>query len=240
MARKTSGIKRMITGLLTALCILFILPVNVPAAGISGYSSSTGYQYIEMGTFPQTLEGGQEPIIWRVLAVEENSAYLLSEYVLMNHRLHYDDTAYEISGGEFTQTEIYAYLNGEFLTNFTSRELAFIRIDNNGGLFTLPTKDDLKNKSYGFAGDTERRGYPTAYAVNNGLFQYSNDSSPYWTRTQSTSHAYAAICTKEQGSLGYIRVEVQNEGLRPACYLLLDDLEFTGGSGTRNDPYQID
>jgi len=239
MAREASGAKRMIAGLLIVLCILFLMHANASAATLSGYSGANGYQYLEMGTFPQTLEGGREPILWRVLAVEDGAAYLLSEYVLVNHRLDNDDTAYELSGGDFTKTEIFAYLNGEFLTHFTAQEQALISIDGAPGLFTLLSLDELKNKSYGFTGDTSRRGYPTPYAVNNGLFQYSNGSSPYWTRTQSTSHAYAAICTKEAGSLGYIRVEVRNEGLRPACYLRLDLLDITGGSGIMTDPYQI-
>ncbi len=239
MAMLASGTRRWSAGLLAALSILFFMPANALSASLSGYSAS-GYQYVELGTFPQTLENGREPILWRVLAVEDGAAYLVSEYVLFHSRLHNDDTAYELSGGDFTQTELYAYLNGAFLDHFTVRELALITFEGVSGPFTLLTIEDLKNKAYGFTGDTARRGIPTPYAVQNGLFQYSNGSSPYWTRTQSSSRAYAAICTKESGSLGYIRVVVQNEGCRPACYLRLDLLEITGGSGTLSDPYQID
>jgi len=204
-----------------------------------GYASAGGYQYVELGTFPQTLECGQEPILWRVLSAGDGTAYLLSEYVLENHRLDNDDVAYELSGGDFTATEIYQYLNGEFLSHFTGEELAMLKASESGAFFTLLSSDDLKNKAYGFTGDTQRKGYPTAYAVQNGLFQYQNGSSPYWTRSQSASHAYAAICTKTDGNLGYIRVVVQNEGLRPACTLALDRVQITGGSGTQEDPYQI-
>ncbi|MBN1777871.1 MAG: hypothetical protein JW811_07085 [Clostridiales bacterium] len=239
MAREASGAKRMTAGLLILLCILFLMHANADSVALSGYAKSGGYQYLEMGTFPQTLEGGREPILWRVLAAGDGTAYLLSEYVLLNHRLDNDDTAYTLSGGDFTKTEIFAYLNGEFLTHFTAQEQALMTLDGADGLFTLLSSDDLKNKAYGFTGDTARRGYPTPYAVQNGLFQYSNKSCPYWTRTQSTSHAYAALCTKEEGNLGYIRVVVQNEGLRPACRLRLDLLDITGGIGTLNDPYQI-
>lgn len=239
MTREASGAIRTAAGMLTMLCGLFFVFTAACAAELTGYGAA-GYQYVEMGTFPQTLENGREPILWRVLAVEDDTAYLLSEYVLFNSRLHNDDLAYELSGGDYTKTELFAYLNGEFLEYFSANELTMITLENEPGPFTLATIEDLKNKAYGFTGDNARRGIPTPYAVQNGLFQYSNGSSPYWTRTQSTSRAYAAICTKESGSLGYIRVVVQNEGCRPACYLRLDRLSITGGSGTLTDPYQID
>ena len=239
MATLASGTRRWIAGLLASVGLLFFVCTGASASALTGYSAQNGYQYLEMGTFPQTFEGGREPILWRVLAAEDGTAYLLSEYVLENRRLHSDDVAYELSGGDFSMTEIYQYLNSEFLTHFTGQELTLITLDGVPGPMTLLASGDMKNKAYGFLSDTDRRGYPTPYALQNGLFRYSNGSSPYWTRSQSVSHAYAAICTKEKGNLGYIRVVVQNEGCRPACYLRLDLLEITGGSGTLDDPYQI-
>jgi hypothetical protein len=238
MASEASGAGRMVAGLLAALCILFSACADASGASLAGYDAD-GYQYLELGTFPQTLEYGLEPILWRVLAAEDGKAYLLSEYVLENRRLDNDDVAYELNGGDFTRTELYAYINGEFLANFTAQELALMTVDGATGPVTLPAADDLRNNAYGFTGDTARCGVGTPYALENGLFQYQNGYSPYWTRTQSLNHAYAAICTKVSGSLGYIRVVVQNEGIRPACYLRLDLLEITGGSGTLGDPYQI-
>lgn len=238
MTTLASGTRRLAMGLLAAVSLFFICP-GASASALTGYSAASGYQYLEMGTFPQTLEYGLEPILWRVLAAEGGEAYLLSEYVLENRRLDDDDVAYERNGGDFARTELYRYLNGAFLSHFTAEELALIQPDQNGGLFTLAASEDLKNKAYGFTGNAARQGTPTPYAVQNGLFQYQNGTSPYWTRSQSVSHAYAAICTKVEGSLGYIRVLVRNEGLRPACYLQLEELTVTGGSGTLQDPYQI-
>ncbi len=206
---------------------------------LRGYTANDGYQYVELGVYPQTLEGGREPIVWRVLYADAQTALLLSEYVLFHHRIHYDDTAYAQSSGAFETTELYAYLNGEFLECFSDDEQALMTADETGGRITLLTRDDLKNKAYGFTGDTARRGYPTAYAVQNGLFQYTNGSSPYWTRTQSTSRDYGAVCTKEDGNLGYIRVVVQNEGCRPAVYLDVHRLMIQSGSGTKADPFVL-
>lgn len=239
MARDASGTRWVTASLLAALCILFFMPANASADTLTGYDAARGYQYLEMGTFPQTLEGGREPIVWRVLAVEDNAAYLLSEYVLEHHRLHHDDIAYELSGGDFEATEIYEYLNGAFLLHFSAQEQMLMTFEGAPGLVTLLSREDLKSAEYGFMDDLSRRGYGTPYALQNGLYQYGNGSSPYWTRSQSESHPYAAICTKEKGTVGYIRVVVQNEGSRPACLLRLDLLEITDGSGTLYDPYQI-
>lgn len=223
-----------------ALCLLLCAGLCAASAdALRGYDASLGYQYVELGTYPQTLEAGLEPILWRVLAVDADRAYLLSEYVLCHHRLDSDDVAYVRNGGDFAQTEMYGFLNGEFLSHFTEAEQAMLLPDANGGLITLLTRDDLKNKAYGFTSDYARRGLPTAYALNNGLFQYTNGSSPYWTCTQSTSHDYGGVCTKQDGNLGYIRVVVQNEGCRPALYLNINQLAIESGSGTTADPFRF-
>ena len=58
------------------------------------------------------------------------------------------------------------------------------------GYLFLASGEDLKNREYGFSSDKTRQGYGTPYALANGLFRYSNGSSPYWTRSQSATKAY--------------------------------------------------
>ena len=206
-----------------------------------GYSDTQGWQYLELGTFPQTLENGLEPIVWRVLSVEGSRAYLVSEYVLINRRIHNDDLRYAQSGGDFAQTEMFAYLNGEFLTHFTDAEQALL-LPADGARVTLLSADDLRNRDYGFTGDAARGATGTPWALQNGLFQYSlayGNTSPYWTRTPYAGADYAACCTKAKGNVGWIRVVVQNEGCRPACWINLDGIAFDGGQGTLTDPFRL-
>lgn len=237
-ARKPS-FRRSCTAAIILLCIVVWAAPCAAGTALRGWDPDAGYQYLELGTFPQTLEGGMEPILWRVLSADSEGAFLLSEYVLINHRIHYDDVAYERSGGDFSATEMYEYLNGEFLEHFTENELALLKAGEDGALVTLLTKEDLNNKAYGFTGNVARRGMPTPYALQNGLFQYGNGSSPFWTRTQSTTEAYGAVCTKEKGNLGYIRVVVQNEGCRPAVYLDINQLAIESGGGSFVDPFRV-
>ncbi len=225
--------------LICTLCISFSGMSCADTSLLRGYDPQAGYLYLNLGAYPQTLEGGLEPILWRILSVDGGVALMVSEYVLFNHRIHYDDVAYIRNGGDFSATEMYEDLNGAFLTHFTQDEKAMMIPGDDGGLITLLTREDLKNKAYGFTIDYARRGYPTAYALQNGLFQYSNGSSPYWTRTQSSTYDYGTVCTKENGNLGYIRVVVQNEGARPAVSLDVDKLTVQSGSGWFYDPFCV-
>ena len=228
---------RRLGAVLLLLCMLSGTCALAQESSLRGYTREDGWQYVELGAYPQTLDYGLEPILWRVLTVQDGEAYLVSEYVLCHHRLHSDDADYVLNGGDFAQTEMYAYLNGDFLDGFSLTERALI-----SGPVTLLSAEDLKNADYGFTGDVSRRAWGTPYALQNGLFQYSSQfgsSSPYWTRTQNPKSTYAASCTKAKGNLGWIRVVVQNLGCRPACTLHLAEQKFPLGDGTMDNPFRF-
>ena len=234
---------------------------------LRGYDQKEGYQYVQLGEFPQDADGTVRPILWRVLSADDTQAYLLSEYILFNNRVHPDDKEYIAFEAAFNQTEMFRLLNGPFEGNplpaqeqealkkkerlgrvhiaeicfkdqaFTPAEQRMLLEDEELGMVFLAAADDLKNREMGFASSKQRKAYGTEYALQNGLFKYQNGSSPYWTRSQSQSFAYGTRCTKVDGDLGYIRCVVMNEGCRPAVRLLLDGLAPTGGDGTMENPY---
>jgi len=234
---------------------------------LRGYDKQEGYQYVQMGAFPQDADGAVKPILWRVLSVDDKHAYLLSEYILFNNRVHPDDNEYIAFNAAFNQTEMFRLLNGPFEGKpiskeeqeqlkakerlgrvhlaevcfkdqaFTALEQSMLISDDALGMVFLVTADDLKNSMMGFSNDKQRQAWGTEYAVANGLFKYQNGTSPYWTRSQSVSYSYATRCTKVDGALGYIRCVVMNEGCRPAIRLSLEGLSPLGGSGTMEDPY---
>lgn len=257
-----------------ALMLVMLVLLSVCAAAedfsLRGYDKKAGYQYIYMGEFPQDADGGIRPILWRVLSVDDRQAYLLSEYILFNNRVHPDDNEYIAFGAAFNQTEMFTLLNGPFEGNpiskeeqdklkdrerlgrvhiaevcfknqaFTPLEQSMLISDEELGMVFLASADDLKGKDMGFSTPKQRQAKGTEYALANGLFRYQNGTSPYWTRSQSSSYNYATRCTKVDGNLGYIRCVVMNEGCRPAIRLSLDNLSPTGGSGTMEDPYTFD
>ena len=250
-----------------ALILLMATCASAEDFALRGYDKKDGYQYVSLGEFPQDADGTVRPILWRVLSVEDTYAYLLSEYILFNNRVHPDDQEYIAFSAAFNQTEMFHLLNGPFEGNpisieeqeklkgrerlgrvhiaeicfkdqaFTQAEQSMLLVDEQLGMVFLASADDLKNSAFGFSGAKDRQARGTQYALANGLFRYQNGTSPYWTRSQSSSYAYATRCTKVDGNLGYIRCVVMNEGCRPAIRLSLDGLEVTGGSGTMEDPY---
>jgi len=250
-----------------AMAMLFSACAYAQDFAPRGYDKKHGYQYIQLGEFPQDADGTVRPILWRVLSVDDTQAYLLSEYVLFNNRVHPDDNEYIAFEAEFNQTEMYRLLNGPFEGDpipveeqenlkkkerlgrvhiaeicfkdqaFTKMEQDMLISDEELGTVFLVTAEDLKNSEMGFASSKQRMAYGTEYALANGLFRYQNGSSPYWTRSQSQSFAYGTRCTKVDGDLGYIRCVVMNEGCRPAIRLSLDGLESIGGDGSMENPY---
>lgn len=239
---------------LLAAVLLFSCAMAEGADGaqtLRGYDKKEGYVYLTLGTFPQTAEGERQPILWRVLAVEDDRALLLSEYVLEARRIHGDYKEYANKptnkknpgfDGDFTQTEMSLYLCGDFTANFTAQELALVTPDADYGVFFLLSSDDLKNEAYGFSTNESRKAWGTEYALANGLFKYMANRgghSPYWTRTQSTSNIQGARCIKSKGELGYINVITEDEGMRPACWLDVNQAVIGGGSGTKDDPFTL-
>ncbi len=246
--------KRLFSVLLT---MLLLLTTALAEDALRGYDAKNGYVYVTLGQCPQTEEGGTLPILWRVLAVEEDRALLLSEYVLEARPIHSDYKEYANKptnkkkpgfDGDFTQTEMFEYLNGAFLENsFTEQERsALVETEALGRIFLL-SSEDLKNKAYGFTDNESRKAWGTPYALVKGespqnLFRYSNSRgghSPYWTRSQSTSNTQGARCIKSKGELGYINVITLNEGMRPACYVDTALLEIIGGEGTKDEPFTL-
>lgn len=258
--------KLILFALTAALCLTAAFSAAADEQ-LRGYDKKAGYQYVAFGSFPQEADGTVKPILWRVLEVGEEYAYLLSEYVLFGNRIDPDDVYYQEIEGDFAQTEMFRLLNGPFEGNpipveeqkalnakerlgyayiaetsfadtaFTDDEKAMIVEDEALGKVFLASAEDLKNKDYGFVSSKARQAYGTAYAFETGLFEYQNHTSPYWTRSQSVSYKYATRCTKVDGDLGYIRCVVMNEGCRPAIRLRVDGLEIKSGSGSIDNPF---
>ena len=65
--------KRIIALLLAALLMVSCALADV---ALRGYDAKSGYVYVTLGQCPQDADGGVEPIVWRVLSVEDGRAYL--------------------------------------------------------------------------------------------------------------------------------------------------------------------
>lgn len=170
--------KRIIALLLAALLMVSCALADV---ALRGYDAKSGYVYVTLGQCPQDADGGVEPIIWRVLSVEDGRAYLLSEYVLEARPIHSDYQEYANKptnkkkpgfNGDFTQTEMSRYLCGDFAQNcFTDDERAMLTPDDTFGLFFLASDADLKNKAYGFTSNESRKAWGDALRAGERAIQ---------------------------------------------------------------------
>lgn len=255
--------------LLLCLCLCLFSSAVFAEASLRGYDKESGYQYVTLGAYPQTVDGGTigdvntawkwkgsvlkdtegrsfdpEPILWRVLSVDEEKTFLLSEYILFASPMQLDYRQYKKDKGAYALTDQCALLNGDFASAaFTEEEMnMFLPREDFGKIFILSTAE-LKDKTLGFTNNAARKAWATEYAVRvSGSFVYKIDEkccSPYWTRTQSSSNKQAANCTKQDGSVGYYTVTNPEEGARPALWLDNTAFTLTSGSGTKDDPFVI-
>ena len=138
--------------LLLILCVMMALPASVSAeTELRGYSPEQGYIYVTLGQYPQTADGQVQPVLWRVLAADEEKCILLSEYILFARCMNASLTAYRDEfKGDFSRTDLCSYLNTVFLGDtFTEDEAAMLLPMEGVGKIFLPSVDELKNKSYG-------------------------------------------------------------------------------------------
>lgn len=254
--------------LLSLLLMLCMIPTAVLAeAELSGYDPEHGYTYVTLGRYPQTIDGGEipgscwkwgrhvikdasdlsitpEPILWRVLTVDEEKAYLLSEYILFAHPMHVNYTEYKTLGKDYSKTDLCAYLNGEFAqTAFTSEELSMLLPKGDWGKVFIPTADDVKNKAIGMGNGEGMKAWATEYAIRvTGSYVFSvgtGAQSPYWVAEQSTTDARHGRFTNYKGRLGHIISDRENISPRPALYLDMHSFAIAGGTGTKVDPYVL-
>jgi len=203
-------------------------------AALRGYDpASQTYQYVHFGTFDQNW--GEEPILWRVLAVQDGRALLLSEYIL---------AAMEYGPSNTWKGSYMEYwLNHQFLESaFTQSEKNAIPQFGNIGKVFLISEAELKNAGYGFstnasAKDPRRQAEGTLHAFNQNLFMNDeNGFSGYYTRTPSGSKYVSAIDSK--GAIMDVKFTRTDLGIRPALWIDLSKYILSSGSGTISDPFR--
>ena len=224
------------------LCLLaMVLLVTCAAAeDIHGYNKKQGgYSYVHFGTFPLDAQGNEAPILWRVLEVKENEAYLLAEYIIDVHYVHLDTKAYYDM--KWQESDLYAYLQDDFMNRaFTDAEQqVLLQRTEDGALVTLPQIDDIRNKAYGFADNKSRECKGTDYAKSIGLYLYGDKNSPWVSRNKSKDRPQQQRRVMDEGKLGTVPCGNVDLGVRPCVYVDLDQLIVSGGTGVKDDPFQL-
>lgn len=187
-----------------------------------------------------------DPILWRVLSVDEEKIYLMSEYVLFAAPVHPSMSEYRETGNDFSRTQICGKLNGEFAdTAFTDEEKEALVPFGEYGKVSLPSGNDLNNASMGFTKKklSSRKAKATEYAVRvTGAFVYQvsmGNSSPYWLREQADSDKRQARSTKQDGNVGRLHCDAEDVGARPVIQLGTGNYQIVSGNGSKDDPFRL-
>jgi len=125
---------------------------------------------------------GKEPLQWLVLATDEGSILVLSEYILEVRRFDEGNSHY------WEESSLREWLNNDFLNDsFTESEQSCIQL-----MITSETTNDYvfclsAEEARGlFSSDDDRRACPTEAAIING-FDVWDDCGDWWTRSISTA-----------------------------------------------------
>ena len=194
--------------------VLVAVFVVVPAFNKNPFKGCQVGDVAEFGSYEQdgNASNGKEPIEWRVLAVEGNRAYVVSQKALDVHAFNAD----EDDGNDWNSSDLKKWLENDFASQaFTSDEMNAI-----DGTPTLLSIDEA-NKY--FKSDSDRICMPAQQAVNNGVWTGGNNGACYWwLRSPGVDSDLAAYVYAD----GYVdsdghRVANTGDTVRPALWINL-------------------
>ena len=208
-----------------------------------GYEKEAGYQRITFGQYPTAKDGGMEPVMWRVLGVEDGIACLMTEYIIdfVDFHVEKDKKGNPL---DYRDALIYETCNGIIAeTLFSAEERAvLVPLAGERGILSAPSYLELHNKEYGFKNqnfsvDVNRQAFGTPYAHSIGLKKIMRTGQTWYWTTEWRRFGYRWI-VGENGHISVSGID-RKGGLRPICNIQVDMLEMNGGEGTLKNPYQV-
>lgn len=194
--------------------VLIAIFVVVPAFNKNPFKGCQVGDVVEFGSYEQDgdTSNGKEPIEWRVLAVEGNRAYVVSQKALDAHAFNAD----EDDGNDWNSSDLKKWLENDFASQaFTGDEMKEI----NGAPALLSV--DEANKY--FKSDNDRICMPTQQAVGNGAWTWDgNGACDWWLRSPGVDSYNAAHVVADGGVYpdgGYVDLTVL--AVRPALWVNL-------------------
>lgn len=164
--------------------VLIAIFVVVPAFNKNPFKGCQVGDVVEFGFYEQdgNASNGKEPIEWRVLAVEGDRAYVVSQKALDAHAFNEDVR----DGNDWGSSDLKKWLENDFASQtFTGDEMKEIN-----GAPTLLSVDEA-NKY--FKSDNDRICMPTQQAVNNGVYKdEDNGACHWWLRSRGDDSDHAA------------------------------------------------
>lgn len=194
--------------------VLIAVFVVVPAFNKNPFKGCQVGDVVEFGSYEQDgdASNGKEPIEWRVLAVEGNRAYVVSQKALDAHAFNADKD----DGNDWNSSDLKKWLESDFASQaFTSDEMKEI-----DGAPMLLSVDEANTY---FKSDEERQCCPTNRLKQQwGWDSDFNSACHWWLRSPGGESYYAArvVADGYVDSDGYY-VDDANGPVRPALWINL-------------------
>ena len=175
--------------------------------------------YVKFGNYPQTSNGGVQPIEWQVLSIENNKMLVISRYGL-------DVKRFDSSSNNWANSEIRKWLNGDFYNKaFTEQEKKSINLYNLSDVGTtdnvfLLSKEEAEKY---FSNNESRKCKATEYAVKNAAWvadsSYGDNAgySFWWLRSPNLHDSSRVYYVFNFGFIdSFLSVYDDNGLVRPA------------------------
>ena len=197
-------------------------PKQVQQQGNPFKSAKVG-DYIKFGNYPQTSNGGVQPIEWQVLSIENGKMLVISRYGL-------DAKRFDSSSNVWKNSEIRKWLNGDFYNKaFTDQEKKSINLSNLSDVGTTDNVFLLSGDWNGngeaneyFADDEARKCKATEYAVENGAYVDDDTGcSWWWLRSPFPNYGYSVYDVSYGGDIDCRYVNRDISLARPALSINL-------------------
>lgn len=236
---------------LLVLLALLLLPLSGGAEELRGYVKKEGYQYVLFGEYPYEKDGTKKPLLWRVLDVTDDKALLITEDVIDAQQVIFETDEKVIEKrtyrriASYAESDLYTWMNTEALDTLLGDSQARNALveEPGGGKFFILTSEQFLNTDYGFSAgmwneQKSRQASATPYALKRGVYKDSGiGKCPYWAATLKEETGYKMQLIGYNGHLSWGAYTRVNVGIRPSVRLDMTQMEITGGTGTKKDPF---
>lgn len=197
--------------------VLIAIFVVVPAFNKNSFKGAQVGDVVKFGSYEQdgNILNGKEPIEWRVLEVEGDRAYVVSEKALDVHAFNEDVD----DGNDWNSSDLKAWLEEDFASQaFTGDEMSEI-----DGAPTLLSVDEANEY---FNSDVYRMCMSTQQALNNGALAEEGgiyDGTCCWLLRSSGGESYRVAYVDMVGSVNSdgCCVDRSDAAVRPALWINL-------------------
>ena len=236
--------RRQMLSILLSLCMfLLFIPTGIYADGESNKNISLGLSalknnqdsFLYFGNYKQFSDGAgflnPEPIKWRVLSNENNTAWLLSDKILDVYYYH-NENSYHISVS-WKNTLMKKWLNSEDPTGgfsdkaFSSKELDTILLKSTDlGKVILLSKNEINNSSWSSNKRVILPSVDTAFVSDGGTINQTKDADYYALRSDYSSDYLDVVMNNGDYDIRIFDSGIPF-GVRPSMYLDNSKVLFT-------------